>query len=133
MKIWRISNYADLSGIGGKYAEGRWNHLGTEITYCSDHPSTCLLELLVRFDTDLTPENYQLLEIDVPDDVTIVKPDLKKNWRNDLQYTRDQWNTFCKTNDASVMCVPSTIMPQAFHFLLNPHHKNHSKNYSYNC
>ncbi|MEO1141545.1 MAG: RES family NAD+ phosphorylase, partial [Pseudomonadota bacterium] len=67
MRIWRISNYAELSGQGGKNSAGRWNHLGRRIVYCSDHPSTCLLELLARFDPDIIPVTYQMLEISVPE------------------------------------------------------------------
>ncbi|MEM9278767.1 MAG: RES family NAD+ phosphorylase [Pseudomonadota bacterium] len=127
MRIWRISNHANLSGTGGKFSEGRWNYLGTEIVYCSDHPSTCLLELLVRFDPDTTPENYHLLEILVPEDVGAEQPELKSDWRDDLQYTRNLWEAFCSNRRHPVMQVPSAIMPQANHFLLNPQHPDHFK------
>ncbi len=127
MKIWRVSNYTDLSGIGGKYSQGRWNHLGTEIVYCSDHPSTCLLELLVRFDPELTPDTYQLIEIDVPDNLTILKPTVKKDWREDILYTRDLWEEFSLSDEAAIMQVPSAIIPQAFHYLINPRHMDIAK------
>jgi RES domain-containing protein len=48
MRIWRISNFADLSGRGGMLIDGRWNRRGTPIVYCTDHPSTALLEILVH-------------------------------------------------------------------------------------
>ena len=71
MEIWRISNYADLSGIGGVRAAGRWHSQGRRIVYLADHPSSALLEMLVHMDRDLIPPTYQLLRIDIPPDMKI--------------------------------------------------------------
>jgi RES domain-containing protein len=71
MELWRISNYTDLSGIGGMRAAGRWHSQGRRIVYLADHPSRALLEMLVHMDRDLIPTMYQLLRVVVPDDVGI--------------------------------------------------------------
>jgi len=71
MEIWRISNYADLSGIGGVRAAGRWHSQGMRIVDLADHPSSALLEMLVHMDRDLIPPTYQLLRIDIPPDMKI--------------------------------------------------------------
>ena len=63
MELWRISNYADLSGGGGLRAGGRWHSLGRKIVYLADHPSSALLEMLVHMDRDLIPATYQLLRV----------------------------------------------------------------------
>ena len=55
MELWRISNYADLSGIGGLRAAGRWHSQGRRIVYLADHESSALLEMLVHMDRDLMP------------------------------------------------------------------------------
>jgi len=47
MELWRISNYADLSGAGGLQAAGRWHTRGKRIVYLADHPASALLEMLV--------------------------------------------------------------------------------------
>jgi RES domain-containing protein len=65
MELWRISNYADLSGAGGLMASGRWYSQGKRI-YLADHPSSALLEMLVHMDRDLIPPSYQLLRIVLP-------------------------------------------------------------------
>ena len=67
MRIWRISNHADLTGIGGLKVAGRWHEKGRQVVYAADHPSTALLETLVHLEIDLedVPENFQLIEIDV--------------------------------------------------------------------
>ncbi len=127
MRVWRISNHQDLSGIGGKYSDGRWNNLGTKIVYCSDHPSTCMLELLVRFDPDLTPNTFKLLEIELSKDSVFEDVKLPKGWEKKPEVTRKIWERFCKINTAPVLKVPSIVMPQASHYLLNPHHSDHGK------
>lgn len=128
MKIWRISNHEDLSGIGGTYSSGRWNRLGTKIVYCSDHPSTCLLELLVRFDPDLTPSTYKMLEIEVPEKNEVLEVELSPNWHKKQKTTQKLWQDFCSDNQYPILKVPSVVMPQAFHYLLNPEHPNHGQN-----
>ena len=69
MRIWRISNHADLSGTGGLRASGRWHSRGRPIVYCGEHPAAVLLEALVHLEVSLPeelPDSYQLLEIEVP-------------------------------------------------------------------
>lgn len=126
MHIWRISNFTDLSGTGGIYATGRWNRLGRKIIYCSDHPATCMLELLVRFDPKFTPNTYKLLKIKLSPKAKIEEARLPKNWQQRPETSQTIWEKFCTNNEAGILKVPSVIMPQAWHYLLNPEHKDHS-------
>ena len=59
MRLWRISNYADLAGTGGLVDNARWHSKGRRIVYLADSPASALLELLVRFDVpvDEWPEH----------------------------------------------------------------------------
>lgn len=131
MRIWRISNYADLSGIGGTYSASRWNNLGRRIVYCAEHPALAMLELLVHFDTEDLPETYQLLEIDVPDKLVVEAEDIPDNWPDNWKdhpaVSRDVFEAFCSRGDAPVLGVPSIIMPHCRNLLINPLHADHSK------
>jgi len=96
MELWRISNYADLSGIGGLRAAGRWHSQGSRIVYLADHPSSALLEMLVHMDRDLIPSTYQLLRIVVSDDIAmeVVGTELPADWRSQTMVCRgigDRW------------------------------------------
>lgn len=96
MELWRISNYSDLSGVGGLRAAGRWHSQGRRIVYLADHPSSALLEMLVHMDRDLIPATYQLLRILVPEEIAIepVDADLPMNWRSQTMVSRkigDHW------------------------------------------
>ena len=127
MRIWRISNYADLSGVGGTYSASRWNYLGRRIVYCAEHPALAMLELLVHFDPEDLPGTYQLLEIDVPDELVFEPADLPSTWEDNPANSRDVFEAFCDRGDAPVMRVPSIIMPHCHNLLINPLHDDHSK------
>lgn len=120
MHVWRISGYADLEGKGGLNFASRWNHVGQTIVYTADHPSTALLEILVNADLEDLPENYQLLKILIPDTTSIKIADLKTDWQNDNQYTRDFWSNFCANESEAILKVPSVITPYTFNYLINP-------------
>jgi RES domain-containing protein len=122
MRIWRISNYSDLSGRGGVTADGRWNWRGTPIVYCADHPSTALLEVLVHFDAETFPEHYQLIAIDVPDSVSRHEPALPEGWRDDVIMSRDLGTRLFRENNYALFSVPSIVMPEARNYLVNPGH-----------
>lgn len=122
MRLWRISNFADLSGEGGLLIEGRWHFRGTPIVYCTDHPSTALLEILVHATRYTVPDYYQLLEIEAPDDIETFVPAVPMNWDRDTDETRRIGARFIAEGISALMNVPSVIMPNARNLLLNPAH-----------
>ena len=74
MVLWRISNYADLRGMGGLRAPGRWHYAGQPIVYLAEHPALALLEILVHMEiagVGQLPDRYQLLRVEVRDDVPV--------------------------------------------------------------
>ena len=125
MELWRISNYADLSGGGGLLAAGRWHTRGKRIVYLADHPASALLEMLVHMDRDLIPATNQLLRVVVADTVAIDRignDGLASDWRTQPGLTRrigDQWLDRAAT---AWLQVPSAIIPIGTNFLLNPSH-----------
>jgi RES domain-containing protein len=135
MRIWRISNYADLSGVGGLKVAGRWHEKGRQIVYAADHPSTALLEVLVHLEIDVEdlPDSFQLIEIDVPAELAISsveKADLERlsaGWKDDVRITRRQALPWFEELSAPVLRVPSAILPGVSNFLINPLHADAGK------
>jgi RES domain-containing protein len=128
MRIWRISNFLDLSGIGGTIWPGRWHEKGHHVVYCADHPSTSLLEIIVHATRLTVPDEFQLIEIDVPDDIHIRSADeLPAGWEKDEMRTRRIGTQFLTGGTAALFCVPSVIMPRARNYLLNPIHADASQ------
>lgn len=121
MDLWRISNYADLSGIGGLRVAGRWHSQGRRIVYLADHPSSALLEMLVHMDRDLIPSTYQLLRVIVPSDVAIESlDDLPPNWRTETMVSREIGDRWLDLSASVLLQVPSAISEHGNNFLLNP-------------
>ena len=125
MQLWRISNYADLTGIGGLHASGRWHSRGRRIVYLADHPASALLEMLVHLDRDLIPNSYRLLRVMVPETIatsTVASEGLEIDWMDQPDTTRrigDRWLDQAAT---ALLRVPSVIVPNAINVLLNPAH-----------
>lgn len=124
--LWRISDYIDLSGEGGRKASARWHSAGSRIVYLAESPMAALVETLVHLEVESedTPDFYTLLKIVVPDDLAIqpLDPPAGSEWKHDLELTRrlgDAWLTSLETPLAR---VPSVIAPQTWNYLLNPGH-----------
>ncbi|KAA1001632.1 RES family NAD+ phosphorylase [Paraburkholderia panacisoli] len=65
MVLWRISNCADLKGLGGLRAPGRWHFAGQPVVHLAEHPAGALLETLVHEEISSTgdlPDTYRLLK-----------------------------------------------------------------------
>ncbi len=123
MVIWRISNYADISGVGGLKFSARWHNKGAAIVYTAEHPALALLELLVHSNRSNLPDSYKLLEILVPTQLKIESAQaLKIGWQGDENYTRDLGDKWLQDRLSAIMRVPSVIMPNSFNYLINPAH-----------
>ncbi|MEJ0075497.1 MAG: RES family NAD+ phosphorylase [Alphaproteobacteria bacterium] len=125
MRLWRISNHANLSGDGGLYASGRWRTRGRRVVYLADHPASALLETMVHLEIDAEdlPTDYQLLGIDVPDDIAVTTlTGLPNDWREQIDWTRARGNAWLRGNEGALLRVPSAIVPNAENYLLNPAH-----------
>ena len=122
MNLWRISNFADLSGRGGLLAEGRWHRQGTPIVYCSDHPSTALLEILVHVDQEDIPRHFQLLSIRCPDTLAMTTVTADDRRLSDPAATRQIGTDWLAAAATCLLKVPSAILPEAANVLVNPRH-----------
>jgi RES domain-containing protein len=135
MRLWRISNFADLSGEGGRRAEGRWHERGRPVVYLAEHSALALLEVIVHLeiDPDDLPKNYQLLEIEVADAVSVEefsRSDLDRQapgWEFDAQISRRLTTPWFVQQRSALLRVPSVVVPRASNFLLNPLHLDAAK------
>lgn len=132
MRLWRISNHANLSSDGGLYASGRWHTRGRRIVYLADHPAAALLEVMVHLEIDGEdlPVNYQLLGVEVPDDLraaALNEGDLPDDWRQHLSHTQALGDHWLREAPAALLRVPSAIVPDASNYLLNPAHADASR------
>jgi RES domain-containing protein len=80
MILYRIAkcNYAgDLSGTGARLYGGRWNSEGKPMLYTASSRALAVLEVLVHLSPLLVPNNFCLVEIEVPENsIYTLTPDL---------------------------------------------------------
>jgi len=129
MILYRIvkCNYADdLSGTGARLFGGRWNSEGKPAVYLASSRSLAVLEVLVHLPPLMIPDNYCLVEIEVPNDSfeALAFKDLPATWKDisppiELKLIGDQ---FLKREKQLLLRLPSAIVPAEFNFMLNPRH-----------
>lgn len=131
MILWRISNYADLKGVGGLRAGGRWHFPGQPVVYLAEHPALALLEVLVHHEVskieDL-PRNYQLLKVEVDDAVAIASiADLPADWKQNAGWSKRAGTEWLSVRSSLLLKVPSVLVPYASNYVFNPSHPDAEK------
>jgi len=133
MKVYRIEREkylkTTLLGIGASMAKGyRWNSLYTRLVYTAESRALATLEVSVHLDLseDLPSDRYYV-EIEIPDDLTMLEvslEDLPDDWdaKPPTVTTQTIGDDFVLGNEAAVLKVPSSIVPQEFNYLINPSH-----------
>lgn len=130
MRIYRVSNYRDLNGDGGRRAAGRWHNKGRPIVYCASSDAAAMLEAIAyvaRNDPTLVPSTFQLLTIELPDDVqrdVVSRAALPLDWQARHPYTRGIGDAWLRGGNSAVLVVPSALAPQTENYLLNPFHSD---------
>jgi RES domain-containing protein len=129
MQLWRISNHADLTGLGGELLGGRWHTAspGKRIVYLSEHPALALIENLsnLRGNPRFYPATYQLLSISVSTQYpveTIRSADLDNTDIGDPEQTQAMGDRWLAGRASALFRVPSAPSPQSWNYLLNPLH-----------
>ncbi len=123
MRLWRISDHADLDGTGGLLAPGRWHRIGEPIVYMAESSALALLETMVHINRTRLPPPYQLLEIAAPDDLTITEWPLDQD-ASDKELTAEWGAAFLRSKSAAMARVPSSVAPESWNYLLNPLHQD---------
>jgi RES domain-containing protein len=129
--LWRISDYIDLCGDGGRKAGARWHSAGSRIVYLAESPMVALVETLVHLeiDSEETPDFYTLLKVAVPNELAILSldPPSGSDWKHDLELTRRIGDTWLASQETALARVPSVLAPETWNYLLNPEHPDAKK------
>lgn len=126
--LWRISNYADLSGEGGLRASARWHSKGRPVVYLAESPAGAMLENIVHLmDRDEggdLPPFYQLLAVPIPDEIAIksLNAIAPVDWKDHPDFTRQIGDAWLASLETALARVPSAILPRTWNYLLNPEH-----------
>lgn len=135
MKVFRLARApfaTPLSGKGAAIKGARWNPIGIELIYTAHNRSLAMAEIAVHFTLATLPEDYVMITIDIPDDVSIKQldvTDLPKNWKEfpHPNATQKIGLDFVNENKYCVLIIPSVVTHGDFNVLINPNHKEFSK------
>lgn len=131
MLAFRITKraYADLDGLGGRYADGRWHTRPRRVVYLGSSLALASLEILVNLDLPghLLPRDYVAMRVELPDNLPMALVDpasLPADWRlkerrSDCQALGNDWLDRAET---ALLKVPSAVIPLEHNLLLNPSH-----------
>ncbi len=123
MIVWRISNYADLAGIGGTLASARWHSIGRRIVYASEHPALAMLETLVHLERDDFPSRFQLLTIELADGaISALSAAMPADAESDETWSRRMGDEWLAGKSSLALRVPSFVAPYSWNYLINPAH-----------
>jgi RES domain-containing protein len=122
MILWRISNHVTLDGLGGLNFSARWHTKGRAIVYAADHPASALLEMLAHSDKALLPASFQMLKIGVPPNTVPKRLPPAGGWRDSMSISRGIGDQWLEHGESLLLEVPSAILPDVFHTLINPAH-----------
>jgi RES domain-containing protein len=129
--LWRISNYADLSGEGGSKSTGRWHTRGRPVVYLSDSAANGMLEQIVHLQdgSGKLPQFSDLLRIVVSGSIEVQElfPLAHMAWREDVELTRRLGDAWLASLETPLARVPSAIVPHTWNYLLNPLHPDAGK------
>ena len=130
MIVYRISlltNSWDKTGLEASRLGGRWNSAGRPAIYASTSLSLAMLELYVRFGGLHSQDKWVITEFEIPIDVQLESwsaDELPFGWNlsqyhHVAQHLGDQ---FLEKNKQVGVMVPSVLIPQEYHVMLNPMH-----------
>jgi RES domain-containing protein len=127
MVLWRISNHADLGGLGGLVSSARWHTQGHRVVYLAESPAGALIELLVHLElsSEGMPGDYRLLKIQAGDGIFrehVLLSSLTGEWRIKLPETRNRGDRWLAEKNSALLQIPSAIVPETWNWMLNPRH-----------
>ncbi len=133
MLVYRIEREkylsSTLSGTGASMAKGyRWNSYNTKLVYTSESRALATLEVSVHLDlSEDLPIDRFYVEIEIPNDIEVLEvhlKDLPPDWNSIPPSISTQviGDDFVFENDAAILKVPSSIVPQEYNYLINPNH-----------
>lgn len=134
MILYRISlltNSWDKSGLEAARLGGRWNSKGRPAIYASTSLSLALLELYVRFGGLHSQDKWVITEFELPIDIQLESwsaDELPMGW-NMAQFphvAQHLGDRFLEKNECVGVMVPSVLIPQETHVMLNPMHPDMS-------
>lgn len=120
-----------MNGEGARLNGGRHNSRGTAIVYAAESISLAVLEILVHLEREELLQSYVMCRVEF-DERLVEEYDRKllpSNWSNspsplEAQSIGNQW---ALEQRSAVLKLPSAVIPEESHYLVNPLHPEFSQ------
>jgi RES domain-containing protein len=125
MRLWRISAYGGLTGLGGHYTDGRWHTMPRFVLYVSEHPALAMVEVMahMRLSISNIPTTLKLIVTDVADDAAISRtPELPDGWQANEPTTQAVGDAWLDSGAGLLLPVPSALLPYSTNYVVNAAH-----------
>ena len=125
LRLWRISAWPGLSGIGGQHVDGRWHTRPRSVIYAAEHPALAALEVMAHMRLSMAniPTTLKLIMIEVAAGAAISPmPELPDGWQANEATTQVLGNRWLDAGEALLLPLPSAVLPHATNYLINPQH-----------
>lgn len=131
-RLCKTQHQDDLSGKGAEKTGGRWNSRGRSVLYTCESRALCTTEIAVHMPLGVIPDDYLLLSIEIPDNVSILElqeKGLPENWKSfpHPDTTQKIGDKILNENKFLIIKVPSVVVQGDFNYLINPQHKDFNK------
>lgn len=127
MQAFRIAlaRYAMELAASGRAA--RWNPNDIEMIYTAGSRSLACLENVVHRNQIGLNQAFQVMTIEIPDDIRILTVDLKKlpaEWitYENIPLSQELGKNWIEEMKSAVLKVPSSIIMAEYNYLINPLH-----------
>lgn len=82
-----------------------------------------MLEILVHWHKTVTPPNYVIVSLEIPDDVaSVTAPSLVPDWFEDQQWSKETGDSWLRDGNSLLLRVPSVVVKAEQNYLVNPMH-----------
>jgi RES domain-containing protein len=125
VRLWRISQWPGLTGVGGLTNAGRWHTAGRPVLYAGEHPALAMMEVMahMRLSLSAIPLTLKLIPIDVADGATVSPaPSLPTGWQANEPTTQAIGNAWLAAKAGLLLPVPSAILAHSTNYVINPDH-----------
>ncbi len=131
MEVYRICNTKWANSLNASGLASRWNSSGVFVIYTAQNCSLACLENLVHRNGFGFDKDFSLVTIYIDDSLVkneIKKEDLLSTWNGKDESShlicRNFGDHWIKSQNSSVLVVPSAIIPSEKNILINPNHKD---------
>lgn len=133
---WRLTKARHAAtafdGEGARLEGGRWNPKGISVVYLADHPALAALEAFVHLKGATMKIKFMMFRVEIPVEVPVLEldvADLPAGWRGEppAPGTMAVGEKWVREGKATVLKVPSVLVPAAANFVLNLRHPDSPK------